>query len=109
MERSEDHGREPGAPRDHRFRPHRADRPLSPGTAGAATRHRASRAPGAWLIAACAGVIVFVVLAVYGAVHQLWPLFFAGCVLTALTAAFAIVEAERWRRGDDPGPGDHAL
>ncbi|MEU8269442.1 hypothetical protein AB0B89_20070 [Sphaerisporangium sp. NPDC049002] len=69
-----------------------------------------SRPPGVRLVAACAGVVVFVVLAVYGAVHQAWLLFFAGCVLTALTVAYAIVEGERWRRGDDgPEPGDHQL
>ncbi len=104
MDRSEGHGREPGAPPQHRDRLRRDDRLPSPGPGGTGTRHWP---PNARLIAACAGVLFFVTLAVYGAVHQVWPLFFACCVLTALTSAFTIVEAERWRRGDDgPEPGD---
>jgi Flp pilus assembly protein TadB len=106
MDRSEHPGREPADPRDHLYRPPRGDRLVSrgPRRAGAAGRDR--RSPSAALVAACAGVLVFVVLAVYGALQQVWSVFFVSCVLTAVSAAYAIVEGERWRGVEQAGQAD---
>jgi hypothetical protein len=100
MDPSEDPGVEPGDPRDHRRHPLRADRP-PPRHGPTGTLRRGSGPLNARLIASCTGVVVFVTLAVYGALTQAWPLFFVCCVLTAIAAAYAIVEAERWYLGDD--------
>jgi hypothetical protein len=51
------------------------------------------------LIAACVGVIVFVVLAIYAAWYDMWPLFFLSCLLTALSGGYAIVVGELLHRG----------
>ncbi|MFC4587679.1 hypothetical protein [Sphaerisporangium corydalis] len=100
MDRSE----EPGpAPEDRAGpAPAPADRP--PDRTG--TLRPPARAVSARLIGACAGVVVLVALAVYGALREIWPLFFVCCVLTAVTAAYAIVEGERLRRDDDPAGAD---
>jgi hypothetical protein len=61
---------------------------------------RAFRPPSALLVASSAGVIVFVALAVYAALGQRWPLFFASCVLTAVASAYTIAEGERRLRSE---------
>ena len=80
------------------------DRSEDPGDHPRPDRAGALRPPGPLLLVSGAGVIVFVALTVYAALGQRWPLFFVSCVLTAIAAAYAIMEVEYWRRGDDhPG------
>ncbi|WP_214414412.1 hypothetical protein [Sphaerisporangium fuscum] len=54
-------------------------------------------------IVACFAFILFLAVALYAGIEQVWPLFMGAVALTAISAAYALVVGEWWRttRGDD--------